>query len=151
MKCDKCNQEIEGVYVGPGDGVHGAGGGTGIVLCAHPSNLNCLLVEWSGREAPRFMHHSNLRTVFGNPVLGFRDPRDERIKELEAEVAAARESTSLHMFLTKDELQRLGWVKLDDEAIVKIHAHACAIAAKDFSWEFAYGEALRDFRDGRLR
>lgn len=170
MKCDKCNQEIEGVYVGPGDEVRWSDGTHGVVKCGYISNKpDVVAVSWDECR-PVFENPSDLRTPDGRPVLGFKDPRDERIKELERVVEhhkrAAYDSLCAWMTLAPasdndkiNEMQKRikeleaelrGRVKLDDEAIEKIRKsmlkHAGYISHSML--EDGVVKALRDFRDG---
>ena len=145
MKCDKCGSELDGVFVGPGDVVITMSGER---VTVYGMFTDMFAVGVAGCSRGWTFVIRDCRTLDGRPVLGFRDPRDERIKELEKELAEARGHPNITKAL--NALHREGWVKLDDQAIQKIHTRAGELWAKDLSWQFTYGQALRDFRDGRL-
>jgi hypothetical protein len=67
-------------------------------------------------------------------------------------VKRQREETSLHMFMTKDELARLGWVRLDDETIERVAKQYDQWTNEDWDCftEGTLRRFLRDLRDGRL-
>lgn len=102
--CNTCGQPIpdEPVYVGPGDQVTWGGGVRTVV---GPSiDPRCVVLEvddyFSYVAVVGYMH-----TLDGRPIAGFRDPRDERIKELEEQWAAA-------LTASKESVEQLGDARL---------------------------------------
>lgn len=154
MKCDKCNQEIQPTYVGPGDHVKCDGIIRLMVTVVgqHPylSDEIVVKVESEGFTSVP----ASLLRLDGRPVAGFRDPAQEdlrtareRVAELESQVSEyVAENVSLQDKVKLVGNQHAGLRGLYDRrceevrSLTKINAllerqlKAAEITDEDFVW-----------------
>lgn len=154
--CNTCGQPLpdQPVYVGPGDWVEYESTLFKVVGKSH-RYAGLIVIEGVVRlNAPR-VRPDKLRTLDGRPIAGFRDPRDERIKELEAKVS----EYVAHCAGLEHEIKYLEHKRptnplagLSDEDIYQfvskfVYEHSADLSVYP---RHVFRCLLRDIRDGKL-
>lgn len=126
MKCQNCGHDPdEPVYVGPGDKVGLKRGSCVYTVLASPRS--CRITVYDASEDVTGTYGINdLSTLDGRPVAGYRDPRDERIKELEAR--ATEQGYSVCELSQARSVMRERIAELESElfAVKNCNGNACA-------------------------